>query len=188
MKKGKLVVISGPSAGVGKDTLIKLFLEKHPDWSVPPSTTTRSARPGEIDGKDYMFVDKERFEKWQEDGRFLESILVDNNQWYGTLRQPIEELLNSGKDVIVRKDVRGCLLFKEAMPEATLVFINAESWEALEKRIRARGTEDEEAIKRKLELAKSELPYQDKFDRVVVNPTGHPEKALADLENIIWHS
>lgn len=185
MKKGKLVVVSGPSAGVGKDTILKMFLEKHSDWNTPISVTTRQPRTGELNGHDYNFVTKVQFEQWQRQGKFMESVLVDNNQWYGTLRQPVEDLLNSGKNVIIRKDVRGCLLIKDVLPDAILVFINAESWEALEQRIRTRGTEDESAIKRKLELAKTELPYQNMFDHVVINPSGHPEKALAELESII---
>lgn len=185
MKKGKLVVVSGPSAGVGKDTILKMFLYKHPEWHMPPSTTTREPRPGEVDGKDMQFVDRATFEKWQKDGRFLESILVNDNQWYGTLRAPVEKLLSSGKNVILRKDVRGALIIKKAISEAKLIFITAESWEALEKRIRMRGTETEEGIKKRLELAKKELTYQDKYDHVIINPTGHPEKALKQLELIV---
>jgi guanylate kinase len=188
MQKGKLVVISGPSAGVGKDTIVKMFLNKYPDWQMPSSITTRQQRPGEVDGKDMTFVDRATFEKWRNESKFLESILVDDNQWYGTLRKPVEDLLDGGKNVILRKDVRGALLIKKALPYAVLAFITAESWETLEQRIRARGTEDETSIKRRLKLAKTELSYKDKFDYIITNPTGHPEQALADLENAIWHS
>ena len=185
MKKGKLLVISGLSAGVGKDTILKMFLEAHPDWEHPISTTTRQPRPGEQNGVQMNFVDKATFESWQKEGKFLESILVDNNQWYGTLRAPVEELLDRGKNVILRKDVRGALLIKEALPSAIIEFIDIESWEALEQRIRDRGTEDEPAIRRKLDLAKTELPYRKDFDSVIINPTGHPEKALKELEHIV---
>src|SRR5688572_2182162 len=181
-KQGKLVIISGASAGVGKDTILKLFLAEHPDWVQPVSTTTREPRPGEIDGKDMNFVDRATFESWKEQGKFLEAVLVDNNQWYGTLREPVESLLAEGKNVILRIDVRGALMIKELMPGAITVFINADSWEALEERIRARGTEDKAAIERKLELAKTELPYQDKYDHTIVNPADHPEQAVAELE------
>ncbi len=188
MQKGKLLVISGPSAGVGKDTILKMFLQKHPDWSMPPSVTTRAPRMGEIDGRDMTFVAEKQFKNWQAEGKFLEAVLVDNNKWYGTLRAPVEELLEAGKNVILRKDVRGCMLIKKTMPEATLVFIAAENLEILEQRIRARGTEDEVSIKRRLNLAKSEMAYQDKFDYMVVNPSGHPEKALAEIEDIIQNA
>lgn len=185
MNQGKLVVVSGPSAGVGKDTIINMFLKKHTDWHMPPSITTRNSRPGEVDGKDMSFTDKKTFEKWRSQDKFLESILVDNNQWYGTLRKPVDELLKSGKNVILRKDVRGALIIKSIIPETILIFINAENWQAIEKRIKKRGTEDESGVKRKLELAKNELKSQEKFDHIIINPTDHPEKALADLEELI---
>lgn len=188
MQRGKLIIISGPSAGVGKDTVIKMFLAKHRDWHMPPSVTTREPRLGEIDGKDMKFVQRAVFEKWQKENKFLESVLVDNNQWYGTLREPVEELLKQGKNIILRKDVQGALIIKKTMPETILVFMNAENWESLEKRIKSRATEDEKAVQRKLALAKTELPYQEKYDHVIINPTGHPEQALKSLEKIIWHS
>ncbi len=183
--RGKLLVISGPSAGVGKDTIIKLFLAKHPDWQMPASITTRPARPGEVEGVDMSFVNQTQFKKLREAGKFLEAIQVDNNQWYGTLREPLENLLDQGKNVILRKDVRGALVIKEQIPAAVLIFINAESWDQLERRIRARGTEDESAIQRRLKLAKTEMPYQDKYDYVIVNQTGHPEQGVEGIEKIL---
>jgi guanylate kinase len=182
---GKLVVISGPSAGVGKDTVLKMFLSKHADWTMPVSTTTRKPRRGEVDGKDMQFVDKTTFEQWQKADKFLESVMVDDGNWYGTLKEPVEKAMSDGKNVVLRKDVRGALIIKQKMPEAVLVFMTAENWEVLEQRIRARGTEDEAAIARRLKLAKQELTYQDKYDFVITNPTGHPEKALAELEQTI---
>lgn len=181
----KLVVFSGPSAGVGKDTLINMFLNKHPDWVMPVSATTRKPRKGEVDGRDMQFVAREDFEKWQAQDKFLESVLVDDGQWYGTLKTPVEEALKKGKNVILRKDVRGALIIKQKMTQAVLMFITAENFEALEGRIRNRGTEDDQSIVRRLKLAQQELSYQDQFDHVIINPTGHPEKALAELENIL---
>lgn len=178
-------MISGPSAGVGKDTILKMFLQKHPDWVQPTSTTTREPREGEVDGKDMTFVDRETFKQWQKEDTFIESIQVDNGQWYGTQREPVERALINGKNVILRIDVRGAMVLKEKMPEAMLVFITAESEEALEQRIRNRGAENEEGIQRRLELAKSELPYAAKYDHVITNPTGHPEQALTDLQKAI---
>lgn len=183
--KGKLVVFSGPSAGVGKDTVLKMFLEKHPDWVMPASVTTRLRREGEVDGKDMVFVDGRTFEQWKREGKFLEAIKVDDNKWYGTLSKPVEQALNSGKNVILRKEVRGAFVIKEKMPEAKLVFITAENEKVLEERIRHRGTENEEAIQRRLRLAKTELTYKDKYDVIIVNPTGHPEKAVAELEKAV---
>jgi guanylate kinase len=180
MNTGKLVVVSGPS-GVGKDTVINVFLKKHPDWSMPESTTTRARRGGEKHKNDMQFISKATFEKWQEEGKFLESVLVDNNQWYGTLRKPVEDLMSRGKNVLLRKDVRGAQIIKDTIPETILVFVVAENWEAIEKRIRARGTEDEESIQRRLALAKTELPYQGKYDFVITNHTNHPEQAVKAL-------
>jgi guanylate kinase len=184
-RRGKLVIFSGPSAGVGKDTILKMFLAKHPDWHQPPSTTTRPARLGEVNGRDMNFIGREGFEAKKAKDEFLEAVLVDNNQWYGTLREPVETLLNNGKNVILRIEVRGALIIKKAIPEAITVFVKPDNWESLEKRIRERGSEDEQAINRRLALAKTELPYQDKYDKIIVNPTGYPERALADLEKAL---
>jgi guanylate kinase len=186
MKSGKLVVISGPSAGAGKNTLLKMFLAKHPDWHSPPSTTTRQPRPGGADGKDMQFVDVPTFEQWQKEDKFLETDF-HADAWYGTLKEPVERLIRAGKSIMFVKDVRGGLKLKQAIPETILVFLNAENWEALEKRFRARGTEDETAITRRLALAKTELTYQSQFDFRIINPTGHPEKALADLETALGY-
>jgi guanylate kinase len=181
MQKGKLAIISGPSAGVGKDTLLKLFLDKHPDWHQPPSTTTRQPREGELAGKDMNFVSHEEFEKWQKEDKFLETDFHAGN-WYGTLRQPVEEFLSSGLSVILRIDVNGALIVKKKMPEAILIFIAAENPEALEARIRGRGTEDQQHIKERLELAQKEMMLADKFDKVIINATGKQADALAEIE------
>lgn len=183
--KGKLVVVSGPSAGVGKDTLLKMFLDKHPEWIMPLSTTTRPLRAGELNGVHMSFIDHDAFEKLRNEGKFLEAVEVDNGQWYGTLKEPVEEALEQGKNVILRKDVRGAMLIKEKMPEAKLIFINAENTDALESRIRARGTEDEVSIKRRLKLAKQEITYQNRYDKVVINKTGETQQALADLTKAV---
>lgn len=184
MKRGKLAVISGPSAGVGKDTLLKLFLAQHPDWHQPPSTTTRQPRAGEQVGKDMNFVSKGTFEKWQKQDKFLETDFHAGN-WYGTLRLPVEELLGKGLNVLLRIDVNGALIVKKKMPEAFLIFIAAESPKALEARIRQRGTEKEQQIKERLKLAKKELMMADKFDKIVINTTNQQEKALKEIESTL---
>ena len=185
MQKGKLVILSGPSSGVGKDTIIQLFLAKHPEWQMLPSVTTRKPRLGEVDGKNMIFTDMANFKKWQNEAKFVEAIEVDNKQMYGTLREPLDKQLNEGKNIILRKDVLGSFLIKEAFPEAIMIFVNAENLESLEQRIRARGTEDEFAIHRKLLLAKTEVIYQDKFQHVIINTTGKPKQAVEDLEKIV---
>ena len=179
------MVLSGPSAGVGKDTILKMFLQKHPDWIMPASTTTRAPRDGEVDGRDMNFIDQDTFDKWKYSNKFLEAIRVDDGKWYGTLRQPVEDALEQGKSVILRVDVKGALVIKEKIPQAFLVFMNAESIDALEARMRSRGTEDESSIVRRLDLAKKEMGYQDRYDKIVINHTGRPDQALADLEAAI---
>ncbi len=184
MTKGKLAVISGPSAGVGKDTVLKMFLAEHSDWHLPPSVTTRSPRHNEVHGHDMIFVDKPTFEAWQKQDKFLET---DHHAkaWYGTLREPVNQLLSKGKNIILRIDVNGALVIKKIMPKAILVFITAEDWQTLEKRIRNRATEDEEAIIHRLKLARHELKFKDKYDYVITNPSGYPEKAVKELETIL---
>jgi guanylate kinase len=181
---GRLVIISGPSAGAGKDTILKLFLAKHPLWVHPPSVTTRPLRPGEQAGIDMNVADRTTFQNWLRNGKFLEAFEIDGN-WYGSLRQPLEELLAAGTNVILRKDVRGALLIKALLPAAATVFIRAEDEAEMAKRIRARHTESEEQIAKRLELAQTELGYQSKFDYVIVNPSGHPELALTALERAV---
>lgn len=184
MAKGKLVIITGPSAGVGKDTIVQLFLKKHPDWVHPVSTTTRPIRPGEQEGLNYHFVSREQFKKAQAANEFLEAFEI-NSQWYGTLAQPLEQLLEEGRNIILRKDVQGALAIKKMMPEAVAIFLGAETPEVLEQRIRDRQTETEIQIRQRLELAKEEMKSAPQFDHVIVNPTGHPEEAVTEIEKIM---
>ena len=181
MNKGKLLIISGPSAGVGKDTIVRMFMQKHPDWRQPPSVTTRQPRVGEIEGKDYFFVDRPEFEQITSRGEFLERFVV-TDELYGTLRAPIAKLLEDSKNVILRKEVNGALNIKKELPEAITVFLAADSFEELEERIRSRATASQELIEQRLKLAKEELGYQSQFDRVIVNPADHPEAALELVE------
>lgn len=184
MKRGKLAVISGPSAGAGKDTLLRLFLDKHSDWRQPPSVTTRDPRPGEVAGKDMTFVSKEVFEDWQNSDKFLETDFHASH-WYGTLSEPVERLRGQGQNVLLRIDVNGALIVKSKLPETTLIFIKAESPEALEARLRGRGAETEAQIQERLELSKKELLLADKFDHIVINATGKQDDALQQIESIL---
>jgi guanylate kinase len=178
---GKLLVISGPSAGVGKDTIVTMFLKKHPDWEKPPSTTTRPSRPGEVDGVDYYFVDNQTFQKKLKSGEFLEADFHANH-WYGTLRKPVEELLAANHNVILRKDVNGSIEIKKQIPKAVVIFIDAENPKAMEHRIRSRSSESEDQILSRLELAKKEQQLKKHFDHIVINPHNRPEAALAIIE------
>lgn len=180
---GILLVISGPSAGAGKDTMLKMLLDSDDGWHNPPSTTTRGIRKGETAGKQMSFVSHEEFMTLQEQGKFLET---DHHadHWYGTLREPVETLLRAGKNVVLRVDVNGALKIKKKMPEAITIFLTAGSDEALERRIRNRATEDEETIQKRLTLAKKEFLLAGQFDHIVVNPDGHPEQALKEIQKL----
>lgn len=184
MQKGKLLVISGVSAGAGKDTIVRMFTDKHPDWRHPASVTTRQPRPGEVEGVDYYFVDKPTFENKIKQGDFLEADFHADH-WYGTLKKPVMDLLSAGHSVILRKDVNGSMAIKKQIPTAITVFIDVENDEALESRIRGRNSETEQQIKSRLELAKKERELKKYFDYVVINPENQPEKALADVEKAV---
>ncbi len=181
---GKLLVITGPSAGAGKDTVLNMLLKSDTSWHQPPSTTTRQLREGETNGKQMIFVTREQFEKMQTEGKFLETDYHADN-WYGTQKEPVINLLNSGKNVVIRIDVNGALQVKNMLPEAIVVFITVESEQELEKRIRARGTEDEAEIQKRLKLAKKEMLLKPKFENVVVNEAGKPEQTLASVIKIV---
>lgn len=167
MRKGNLFVISGPS-GAGKGTLVASLLKKMPDVWVSVSATTRSPRPGEVDGVNYYFLDNAEFDAIIAEGGFLEWASVHDNK-YGTLRSKVEERIAQGKQVILEIDVQGAMLVRKAMPEAHLIFIEPPSMEELEKRLRGRATEPEDVIIKRLKNAKVELSYKMEYDIQLVN-------------------
>lgn len=183
MTHGKLAVTAAPF-GVGRDTIIKLFLERHLDWVYPPSTVTRAPRPGEVNGKDLNFVDKATFEKWQHEGKFLETDFHIGN-WYGTLKEPVESALVAGKNVLLRLDVNGALATKQHYPEALMIFVRAESPKAVEQRVRARGAETEQQIMERIEHNKGQLKSEHLFEHTIINHTNQIDKAVADLEHLL---
>ena len=147
-KKGKLFVISG-SSGVGKGTLLKKLIEKNPKLEVSISATTRQPRPGEIDGVNYFFTDKDEFLKEVENGDFLEWAEFNGN-YYGTKQAWVERNLNKGRNLILEIETKGALQIKNKMPDSVLIFIMPPSIEELEHRLRGRNTEDEETIQGRL--------------------------------------
>jgi guanylate kinase len=184
VQKGRLVIISGASAGAGKDTLVSMFLKAHPDWQNPPSVTTRKPRRGETEGRNYYFLSEPEFKTKLRAGDFLETDFHAGH-WYGTPKKPVEELLKAGKNVIVRKDVNGAVNIKKVIPDATVIFIDVEGHEVLERRLRERHTDTEKQIQYRLELAKKEQEFKERFDYVVVNVHNHPEDALKDIETAL---
>lgn len=166
MSKGKLVVISGAS-GVGKGTVLGIMMKKRSDLSFSVSATTRSPRPGEVDGVHYYFVTKERFEEMIDAGEFLEYDAHAAN-YYGTPRTQAEEKMTRGS-VLLDIEPNGARQVKASAPDALLVFIMPPSMEELERRLRGRGDTPEEQIVMRMERAAWEMEQRSWYDHVVVN-------------------
>lgn len=166
IKKNVLAVISGPS-GVGKGTVIKKMFELCPGLCESVSCTTRAPRAGEVDGKDYFFIPKERFEQMISRGELLEYSAHFEN-YYGTPKAFVEEKLETC-DVILEIDVDGALMVKKSHPSAVLIMITPPDMQELERRLKKRGTESDEKIALRISRAEYELSKSDKYDYCVVN-------------------
>lgn len=177
----KLFVISG-SSGVGKGTVLKKFMERHPDFMLSISCTTRKPRVGEVDGVNYFFVTPEEFQNSIDNDKFLEWAEFAGNR-YGTKKKFIKQCLDEGKNVILEIDTQGAFQVKKQMPEAVLIFICPPSLEALENRLRGRHTENEDAIQKRLHEVKIELERAKDFDYRVIND--EVERAITELEKVI---
>lgn len=177
----KLFVISG-SSGVGKGTVIKQLLkENNANVKLSVSTTTRKPREGEIHGEHYFFVEKEDFLNSVKNDEFVEWAEFSGN-CYGTKKAFVEETLKNGQNVLLEIDTQGALQIKNIMPEAVLIFIAPPSLEELKRRLVGRGTETEEAIKKRLSCVEAEQEKSKQYDYVVVNDT--VENAVKNLEKI----
>jgi len=165
--QGLVVVISGPS-GVGKGSVHAGLLGRLTDLEVSVSATTRSPRPGEVDGVAYRFVDDATFDAMVRAGAFLEWAEYAGNR-YGTPRAQVEDAVARGRTVLLEIEVQGALQVRQNLPEALQVFLVPPSMEELERRLRDRGTEDESTVQARLELARSEMGASGRFDHVVVN-------------------
>lgn len=164
----RLTVIAGPTA-VGKGTVIKHILANYPQVKLSVSATTRAPRPGEVDGVSYHFLSTDAFDAKIAAGQMLEYAVVHGANKYGTLREPVEQALAAGEQIILEIDIQGARQVKAAMPEANLIFIAPPSWEELVHRLTGRGTESAEEQARRLETARTELAAQGEFDHVVIN-------------------
>ncbi len=178
---GTLFVVSAPS-GAGKTSLVTALVERRPGTRLSVSHTTRQQRPGETEGEDYYFVDAAGFETMVAAGRFLEHAEVFGNR-YGTGRAQAEALLEAGHDVILEIDWQGAQQVRAAMPECVSIFVLPPSLEELERRLRGRGTDSEETIRRRLGEALGDMSHWNKFDFVVVNADF--TAALARLEDVV---
>ena len=178
---GVLLVVSAPS-GCGKDTIIAEVLKKIDNAYLSVSMTTRPMRPGEVEGVNYYFVTQPEFEEKIDLGEMLEYARYGSN-YYGTPAGPVRDLLEEGKTVILIIEVQGAGNVKRLFPEACNIFIIPPSFEILEKRLRGRGTDDDESIIKRLEIAKGELARAEEFDYIVENDV--LEEAVADIITII---
>ncbi len=162
--------------------MVKRVLQRIPDAWVSVSATTRQPRPGEVDGKDYFFLDQPRFDELVSQDGFLEWAHVHGNS-YGTLRSRVQERMDEGAQVILEIDVQGAFQVKKAMPEAHLIFIEPPSLEELERRLRGRGTETEEVICKRMKTAEVELAQKMEYDVQVIND--ELERATDELVSYI---
>lgn len=179
--KGYLFVIAAPS-GAGKTSLVKALLAQEPSAKFSISYTTRKMRPTEENGRDYHFVTHPEFETMVARGEFLEHAQVFDN-YYGTARAQVEQLLAQGANVILEIDWQGAQQIRKVMPECRSIFILPPTRAELERRLRGRGTDDEAVIQRRLRDAASDMGHWAEFDYVVVNADF--EQALAELKSIV---
>ena len=177
-----LFIIAAPS-GCGKTSLVKALIEKVDNLCVSVSHTTRAARPGEEHGKNYFFVSKEDFNEISNNDGFIESAQVFDN-YYGSAKQTVKNLLEQGQDVILEIDWQGAQQVKQSFTEAIGIFILPPSISALEKRLTDRGQDDQSVIDRRMQDAVSEMQHFDEFDYLVINDDFNI--ALNDLTHIIY--
>jgi len=180
-----LVIISGPS-GVGKDTIIDALRERDhdPEYHYVITCTTRSPRPGEVDGVDYHFLSRDAFLRLRADRQLLEANEVHGN-WYGSPRDQVRDAVLAGRDAILKIDVQGAQVVKDQVSEAVLIFVVPPSLETLFARLRARATETADELELRQGNAAIELARQDDYDYVVVNETGQVDRTAERIDEII---
>ena len=180
-ERGKLIVVSGPS-GAGKSTVVFKVMEQRGDVCFSVSVTTRSPRPGELDGREYFFIDHERFQEMVDRNELLEHATYVSNS-YGTPRRYVEEKLNAGFNVVLDIEVQGARQVSEKMPDAVKIFVAPPSLEELERRLTGRGTESPEAVRGRLDRARQEYLEADFYDYLIINDDAG--RAASELNAII---
>ncbi|MEO6132770.1 MAG: guanylate kinase [Saprospiraceae bacterium] len=180
---GKLLVFTAPS-GSGKTTIVRHVLSAFPNTGFSVSATTRAKRPNEVHGKDYYYLSVETFKLWVSLDAFAEWEEVYEGQFYGTLKSEIDRLTAMGRHVVFDVDVKGAMSIKHLYPEEALtIFIKVPSMEILEKRLRLRGNETEESLKKRLTKAREELTLEPSFDVVLINDV--LEETLKEADDIV---
>ena len=180
-RKGLIIVISAPS-GSGKTTLCKRLVAKVPNLRRSISVTTRNPRRDEINGRDYFFITQEDFVARKRNNEFIEWATVFD-EYYGTPRSFVEEVVRAGEDVLLSIDVQGAMQVKESYPDAVFIFILPPSISALEERLRKRKTDDSDEILKRLQLAREEMKRIENYDYVIVNRS--LKASLRELLSII---
>ncbi|MEG0614334.1 MAG: guanylate kinase [Oscillospiraceae bacterium] len=180
MSRGLLIVVSAPS-GCGKGTILAEVL-KNDNYYYSISATTRSPREGEKDGINYHFLSKTQFEELISNNGMLEYASYCDN-YYGTPKKQVDEMLENGKDVILEIEVQGAMKIRETCPDAVFVFILPPSIPELRRRLYKRGTEQEDIINKRVSKAKDEISFADKYDYVITN--GELDKAVTDFLTVI---
>lgn len=180
---GRLIVLTGPS-GVGKGTLVRSLLQRHPQLYLSISATTRSPRASEIDGEHYYFVSRSDFEKMIAEQQLLEWAEFAGN-YYGTPRLPIEQQIAQGKSILLEIELEGARQIHQSFPSALRIFILPPSFAELEKRLRDRSSDSDEAILRRLQRAQVEVDAAGEFDLQIINDDF--ETALQQLETAIFN-
>ena len=180
-----LIIISGPS-GVGKDAVLERMRQYHKPWYFIVTATTRPKRLGEIDGVDYIFMSKGRFQELLDQDGFLEYANV-YGRYYGVPQTQIQDAFKSGQDVIVKTDVQGARTLRSKVSDALLIFLAPPDMEELERRLRTRKSETESDLEQRIQTAFSEMASKSEFDHVVVNHTNSLEVTVRNIEQIIDH-
>lgn len=181
MSKGKLFIISAAS-GTGKTSLVRRLLAEDTSLQLSTSTTTRPARPGEIDGIDYHFIDEETFLMLEKKGEFLETARVFENL-YGTSRTAVLSTINTGKNVLLEIDWQGAEKVRQAIKDSSSIFILPPSIKALDERLHHRAQDSEATIRKRLQGAKTEISHSHEFNFIVINDDF--DTALEELKSII---